>query len=85
MPDSRGQVKKFPDYTLDHQGDDGWLGPEKTRQTRGIWARSLLCFGLVVRRDISAPLIKGGGRKQSQRPTSFSKQYAEADPTETES
>ncbi|CAL5874729.1 uncharacterized protein PFLUO_LOCUS9030 [Penicillium psychrofluorescens] len=40
-------AKTFLDYTLDHQAEDGWLGPEKTRQTRGLWARSLLCFGLV--------------------------------------
>ncbi|KAH8655429.1 hypothetical protein BX600DRAFT_515250 [Xylariales sp. PMI_506] len=41
------QAKQFLDYVLDHQAPDGWLGPETTRQTRGIWARSLLCFGLV--------------------------------------
>ncbi|KAL4904564.1 hypothetical protein BDW74DRAFT_178662 [Aspergillus multicolor] len=41
------QAKAFLDYTLDHQAEDGWLGPESTRQTRGIWARSLLCFALV--------------------------------------
>lgn len=43
------QARKFLDYTLDHQAEDGWLGPEKTRQTRGIWARALLLFGLTVR------------------------------------
>lgn len=43
------QAKKFLDYTLDHQAEDGWLGPETSRQTRGIWARSLLFFALVVR------------------------------------
>ncbi|KAH8586555.1 hypothetical protein B0O99DRAFT_701834 [Bisporella sp. PMI_857] len=41
------QAREFLDYTLENQAEDGWLGPEKTRQTRGIWARSLLCFGLV--------------------------------------
>ena len=23
-----GQVREFLDWTLDHQGEDGWLGPE---------------------------------------------------------
>ncbi|KAL3476611.1 hypothetical protein BJX99DRAFT_258361 [Aspergillus californicus] len=41
------QAKRFLDYTLEHQAEDGWLGPETTRQTRGIWARSLLFFALV--------------------------------------
>lgn len=41
------QAKSFVDYTLAHQAEDGWLGPEKEKQTRGIWARSLLFFGLV--------------------------------------
>lgn len=44
----KAQAKEFLDYTLDNQQDDGWLGPETTRQTRGIWARSLLFFGLTV-------------------------------------
>ncbi|ETS87454.1 hypothetical protein PFICI_01282 [Pestalotiopsis fici W106-1] len=41
------QARQFLDYTLEHQAKDGWLGPETTRQTRGIWARSLLFFGLI--------------------------------------
>ncbi|KAL4797549.1 hypothetical protein BDV19DRAFT_387352 [Aspergillus venezuelensis] len=47
--DSRlnAQAKNFLDHVLDHQAEDGWLGPETTRQTRGIWARSLLFMGLV--------------------------------------
>jgi hypothetical protein len=45
----KDQAKAFLDYTLDTQAEDGWLGPETTRQTRGIWARSLLAFGLTVR------------------------------------
>jgi hypothetical protein len=44
----KDQARAFLDYTLEHQAEDGWLGPEKTRQTRGIWARSLLFFGLMV-------------------------------------
>jgi hypothetical protein len=43
------QAKAFLEYTLNHQAEDGWLGPETTRQTRGIWARSLLFFALTVR------------------------------------
>lgn len=30
------QAEHFLEYTLENQSDDGWLGPEKTRQTRGI-------------------------------------------------
>jgi hypothetical protein len=45
----KAQAKAFLDYNLDNQAEDGWLGPEKTRQDRGIWARSLLAFGLTVR------------------------------------
>lgn len=43
----KAQAKQFLDYVLEHQAEDGWLGPETTKQTRGIWARSLLCFGLT--------------------------------------
>ncbi|KAL4967873.1 uncharacterized protein BDV14DRAFT_188040 [Aspergillus stella-maris] len=43
----KAQAKDFLDYVLDHQAEDGWLGPETTRQTRGIWARSLLFMGFV--------------------------------------
>ncbi|KAH9211322.1 hypothetical protein DL95DRAFT_437274 [Leptodontidium sp. 2 PMI_412] len=43
----KDQARYFLDYVLKHQAQDGWLGPETTRQTRGIWARSLLCFGLT--------------------------------------
>ncbi|CVL06498.1 uncharacterized protein FPRN_05216 [Fusarium proliferatum] len=43
----KSQAKAYLDYVLDHQAEDGWIGPETTRQTRGIWARSLLLFGLT--------------------------------------
>ncbi|PYH82666.1 hypothetical protein BO82DRAFT_382874 [Aspergillus uvarum CBS 121591] len=43
----KSQARYYLDYVLDHQADDGWIGPETTRQTRGIWARSLLFFGLT--------------------------------------
>lgn len=44
----KDQARAFLDYTLDHQAKDGWLGPETTRQTRGIWARALLFFAMSV-------------------------------------
>lgn len=47
-PRLKNQTRQFLDYIIDHQADDGWLGPETTRQTRGIWARSLLFFALMV-------------------------------------
>ncbi|KAH7117371.1 hypothetical protein EDB81DRAFT_873227 [Dactylonectria macrodidyma] len=43
----KAQAKTYLDYVLSHQAEDGWIGPETTRQTRGIWARSLLLFGLT--------------------------------------
>ncbi|RAH82390.1 hypothetical protein BO86DRAFT_429272 [Aspergillus japonicus CBS 114.51] len=43
----KSQARYYLDYVLDHQANDGWIGPETTRQTRGIWARSLLFFGLT--------------------------------------
>lgn len=43
------QAKNYLDYVLDHQAEDGWLGPETTHESRGLWARSLLLFGLTVR------------------------------------
>ncbi len=44
----KSQVRYYLDYVLDHQQADGWLGFEKTRQTRGLWARCLLLLGLIV-------------------------------------
>lgn len=52
-PRLKDQAETFLDYVLDHQADDGWLGPETARETRGIWARSLLLFGLTVRGLVS--------------------------------
>ncbi|KAI0141103.1 hypothetical protein F4776DRAFT_653779 [Hypoxylon sp. NC0597] len=43
----RGQVKYYLDYILDHQQEDGWIGFETTRATRGLWARCLLLLGLI--------------------------------------
>jgi len=42
------QANYFLDYVLEHQADDGWLGPETTKATRGIWARCLLLQGMMV-------------------------------------
>ncbi|KAI0102154.1 duf1680 domain-containing protein [Nemania sp. FL0031] len=49
LDDSRlkGQVNMFVDYILDHQQDDGWLGPETTPQTRGLWGRCYIMLGLM--------------------------------------
>ncbi|KAK1725879.1 uncharacterized protein BDZ83DRAFT_575663 [Colletotrichum acutatum] len=41
------QAEFFLEYTLSHQAADGWLGPETTSHTRGIWARCLLLQGLT--------------------------------------
>ncbi|KAI1200921.1 duf1680 domain-containing protein [Nemania serpens] len=43
----KGQVKTFLDYILDHQQDDGWIGPETTPQTRGLWGRCYIMLGLM--------------------------------------
>ncbi|KAI5927697.1 duf1680 domain-containing protein [Camillea tinctor] len=41
------QVSSFLDYILEHQADDGWLGPETTPQTRGLWGRCYILLGLM--------------------------------------
>ncbi len=43
------QAKTFLDHQIDNQWDDGWLGPEKTRNERVLWARSYLLLGMMVR------------------------------------
>ncbi|CAK7229689.1 hypothetical protein SCUCBS95973_007310 [Sporothrix curviconia] len=43
----KAQAKQYLDYVLDHQQADGWLGPETTPQTRGLWGRALFFFGLT--------------------------------------
>ncbi|PPQ71690.1 hypothetical protein CVT26_007657 [Gymnopilus dilepis] len=46
-----GQVKDFLDWTLDHQGSDGWLGPEpyvaNATIPRLVWPRYLVLLGLI--------------------------------------
>jgi hypothetical protein len=46
-----GQVKDFLDWTLDHQGQDGWIGPEpfvaNATIPRLVWPRYLALFGLI--------------------------------------
>lgn len=44
----KGQANYFLDYVIDHQAEDGWLGPETTHATRGIWARCLLLQAMMV-------------------------------------
>ena len=44
----KDQANYFLEYVLDHQADDGWLGPETAREERGIWARCLLLQGIMV-------------------------------------
>ncbi|KAH9999568.1 hypothetical protein F4779DRAFT_160970 [Xylariaceae sp. FL0662B] len=46
-PRLQSQVKTYMDYVIDHQQEDGWLGPETTPQTRGLWARCYLLLGLM--------------------------------------
>ncbi|KAJ7512670.1 hypothetical protein B0H11DRAFT_3400 [Mycena galericulata] len=46
-----GQVSNFLDWTLDHQGDDGWIGPEpfvaNATLPRLVWPRYLVLMGLI--------------------------------------
>ncbi|KAL1739705.1 hypothetical protein HDZ31DRAFT_68667 [Schizophyllum fasciatum] len=43
-----GKTKEFMDYVLDHQGDDGWLGPEaNNNKTRYLWGRYPFFFGAI--------------------------------------
>ncbi|KAJ7126117.1 hypothetical protein C8R44DRAFT_781093 [Mycena epipterygia] len=46
-----GQVSDFLDWTLDHLGDDGWIGPEpfvaNATIPRIVWPRYLVLMGLI--------------------------------------
>ncbi|KAJ6595743.1 hypothetical protein DFH09DRAFT_146500 [Mycena vulgaris] len=46
-----GQVREFLDWTLDHQGEDGWIGPEpfvaNAKIPRLVWPRYLVLMGLI--------------------------------------
>ncbi|KAF9564203.1 hypothetical protein CPC08DRAFT_273104 [Agrocybe pediades] len=46
-----GQVRDFLDWTLDHQGEDGWIGPEpfvaNATTPRLTWPRYLVLLGLI--------------------------------------
>ncbi|KAI0408873.1 duf1680 domain-containing protein [Xylaria palmicola] len=46
-PSLKQQVKTFLDYILGHQQSDGWLGPETTPHTRGLWGRCYIMLGLM--------------------------------------
>ncbi|KAL1692247.1 hypothetical protein GGG16DRAFT_51912 [Schizophyllum commune] len=42
------KTKDFMDYVLEHQGDDGWLGPEaNNNRTRYLWGRYPFFFGAI--------------------------------------
>lgn len=47
-----GQVREFLDWTLAHQGADGWIGPESfvanATTPRLVWPRYLVLLGLIV-------------------------------------
>ncbi len=53
-----GQVRSFLDWTLDHQGNDGWIGPEafvpNATIPRLVWPRYLILLGLIVRVNIKS-------------------------------
>ncbi|TFK34186.1 hypothetical protein BDQ12DRAFT_636697 [Crucibulum laeve] len=46
-----GQVRSFLDWTLDRQGEDGWIGPEpfvaNATIPRLVWPRYLVLLGLI--------------------------------------
>ncbi|PPQ76173.1 hypothetical protein CVT24_006599 [Panaeolus cyanescens] len=46
-----GEVRSFLDWTLEHQGSDGWLGPEpfdaNATVPRLVWPRYLVLLGLI--------------------------------------
>lgn len=44
----KAQAKEFLDSVLDAQQADGWLGPETAKSERGLWARALLLYGMIV-------------------------------------
>ncbi|KAI1142865.1 hypothetical protein F5Y05DRAFT_366465 [Hypoxylon sp. FL0543] len=43
----KGQVYSYMNYVLEHQQDDGWLGPETDPSTRSLWARCYFLVGLM--------------------------------------
>lgn len=47
------QAKTFLDHQIDNQWEDGWLGPEETRNERVIWGRSYLLLGMMVSLDVT--------------------------------
>ncbi|KAJ7185544.1 hypothetical protein C8R46DRAFT_1207694 [Mycena filopes] len=46
-----GQVREFLDWTLDHQGEDGWIGPEpfvaNATIPRLVWPRYVVLMGMI--------------------------------------
>ncbi|KAI9792652.1 MAG: hypothetical protein M1835_007713 [Candelina submexicana] len=41
------QVQTAVDYILEHQAEDGWIGPEKTKQDRHLWGRFPVMLALM--------------------------------------
>ncbi|KAI9718091.1 MAG: hypothetical protein M1812_004349 [Candelaria pacifica] len=41
------QVNTALDYILEHQAEDGWIGPEKTREDRDLWGRFPVMLALM--------------------------------------
>lgn len=44
----KAQAREFLEHVLETQHEDGWLGPEKTKRTRGLYTRFLLLAGMIV-------------------------------------
>ena len=44
----KAQARAFLDHVLATQHDDGWLGPETTKETRGLYTRFLVLAGMIV-------------------------------------
>ena len=50
----KAQVEAAVDYVLEHQAEDGWIGPETVHHPRAIWSRFPFFLGLMVRSPCQA-------------------------------
>ncbi|KAH7125846.1 hypothetical protein EDB81DRAFT_910502 [Dactylonectria macrodidyma] len=75
MNDARlkAQAKPYLDYVLSHQAENGWIGPETTRQARGIWVRLLLLLGLTARTQRGPKAL--GGHALEKELAAFAERY----------
>ncbi|KAJ2976157.1 hypothetical protein NUW58_g8161 [Xylaria curta] len=55
----KDQVKSFLDHIIENQQSDGWLGPETTPQTRGLWGRCYIMLGLMFGVDWRTFFVEG--------------------------